>query len=252
MKIYILGDKNGIPYSTNAFFAYNGFELLGYEVVMIQSIDEIQDRDPENIVFAGIGNVERYLKDFLGMENRMKNFDYPEELKSYLGRNVTKTDFKTVFKDVADNGVTEPFFIKPYNEQKLFTGILVNRFGDLPPIHENHELWKSEPVKFVSEFRGYVYYKKLMGIHFYKGDPFKVVDKEVVLSAIEAFKSSPISYSLDFGVTDKGETLLIEANDGHSLGNYGLQSYQYARMIASRWAEMTQTHDYTFYNYDLQ
>ena len=69
------------------------------------------------------------------------------------------------------------------------------------------------------------------------------------MSAIDEFKNSPVSYSLDFGVTDDGKTLLVEANDSHSLGNYGLHPFQYARIIASRWAQMTGTKDYSYYEF---
>lgn len=247
MKVYILSDKNGLPYSTNAFFAYSGFELCGYEIVLIKSIDEIKDNNPENIVFAGIGNITNYLKDKLNIDISDVNFDYPDELKSYLGRNIVKTTYNEVMEEVSND--FEPFFIKPVNEQKLFTGILVKEFKNLPPIHENIEVWKSEPVNFVSEFRCYVYYRKLMGVCIYKGDPFKTLDEKIVKDAISEFTSSPVSYSLDFGVTDDGRTLLIEANDSHSLGNYGLQTFQYARMISSRWAEITNTKDYLYYEY---
>lgn len=248
MKIYILSDKNGIPYSVNAYAAYNGFEQLGYEVVLIKSIDEIDDINPENIVFAGIGNIQTYLNNVLGLEIKHLNFDYPDELKTYLGREVYKTKFDVVFNQVSLG--CEPFFIKPVNEQKLFTGVLVKEFKDLPPINENIEVWKSEPVKFISEYRCYIYYKELIGVKNYKGNPFKMIDDKKVLSAIKDFKNSPISYSLDFGVTDDGRTLLIEANDSHSLGNYGLAPFQYARIISSRWAELTNTNDYLYYKFN--
>lgn len=248
MKAYILSDKNGIPYSVNAYSAYSGFEQLGYEVVLIESIDEITDADPENIVFAGIGNVQNYITNKLGMDIKIQNFDYPTELTDYLGRKIIKTDLASVFSNFVSGAETN-IFIKPVNEQKLFTGILVNKFPDLPPIHENHEVWKSEPIKFISEYRCYVYYKKLLGIKNYKGNPFKMIDENIVLKAIEDFKSSPVSYSLDFGVTEDGKTLLVEANDAHSLGNYGLHPFQYARMISSRWAELTGTKDYLYYEF---
>ena len=78
---------------------------------------------------------------------------------------------------------------------------------------------------------------------------FKMIDENIVLSAIDEFKNSPVSYSLDFGVTDDGKTLLVEANDTHSLGNYGLHPFQYARIISSRWAQMTGTKDYSYYEF---
>ena len=43
---------------------------------------------------------------------------------------------------------------------------------------------------------------------------------------------------MDFGVTDRGETRLVEVNDGFSLGCYGLEPILYARLLCARWSEL--------------
>ncbi len=43
---------------------------------------------------------------------------------------------------------------------------------------------------------------------------------------------------MDFGVTFESETILIEVNDGFSIGNYGLADYHYARLLEARWDEL--------------
>lgn len=48
---------------------------------------------------------------------------------------------------------------------------------------------------------------------------------------------------LDFGVTSDGRTLLIEMNDGYSLGAYGLEPELYAKLLTARWAELNRTQD---------
>lgn len=53
----------------------------------------------------------------------------------------------------------------------------------------------------------------------------------------------PAGCALDFGVTEDGRTLLIEMNDGYSLGFYGLEPALYARVLAARWAELNGTED---------
>ena len=57
------------------------------------------------------------------------------------------------------------------------------------------------------------------------------------------FTTAPAGYAIDFGLTDKGETLLIEVNDGYSLGCYGLVYLDYAKLLSARWAELTSTTD---------
>ena len=48
---------------------------------------------------------------------------------------------------------------------------------------------------------------------------------------------------MDFGVTADGRTLMIEVNDGYSLGCYGLLYLDYAKLLSARWAELTDTYD---------
>ena len=50
---------------------------------------------------------------------------------------------------------------------------------------------------------------------------------------------------MDWGVTDTGQTLLVEVNDGFALGNYGFalgnygtKGYHYTAMIECRWREL--------------
>ena len=66
---------------------------------------------------------------------------------------------------------------------------------------------------------------------------------EVIKQAVQDYKTAPAGYSLDFGVTDTGRTLLIEVNDGYALGSYGLFYIDYAKLLSARWAELTGTKD---------
>lgn len=54
-------------------------------------------------------------------------------------------------------------------------------------------------------------------------------------------------YGINFGVTSKGETLLVEVNEGYALGCYGLFPDFYAKLIITRWAELTDTLDEYWY-----
>ncbi len=60
---------------------------------------------------------------------------------------------------------------------------------------------------------------------------------------IAQYKSAPAGYAIDFGVTDKGQTILIEVNDGYALGSYGLFYLDYVKLLSARWAELTSTLD---------
>ena len=66
---------------------------------------------------------------------------------------------------------------------------------------------------------------------------------KIVRNAIEEYKSQPASFCLDFGIDGDGKHYLIEVNDGHSLGTYGMGAISYAKFLSARWSEMTQTKD---------
>ena len=48
---------------------------------------------------------------------------------------------------------------------------------------------------------------------------------------ITKYTQQPKVYSLDVGVTQDNKTILIEANSGFSLGNYGLDEMTYAKLL---------------------
>lgn len=72
-------------------------------------------------------------------------------------------------------------------------------------------------------------------------------DPCIIEDAIKAYSTAPHAYGIDFGVTSNGETLLVEVNEGYALGCYGLSPHLYARLLITRWAELTNTLDEYWY-----
>jgi hypothetical protein len=56
-------------------------------------------------------------------------------------------------------------------------------------------------------------------------------------SSLGKYHDCPVGYSLDVMVT-KDDTLLVEINDGWSLGNYGCDAFDYFKLLKSRWLEI--------------
>jgi len=48
---------------------------------------------------------------------------------------------------------------------------------------------------------------------------------------------------MDFGIDKEGHMKLVEINDGHSLGTYGIGALDYAKFLSARWAQLTGTTD---------
>ena len=138
-----------------------------------------------------------------------------------------------------------PAFVKPV-EEKLAPGIVVNSPADLSAyewLDSKTKLYCSEVVHFVSEWRCFILYGQIIGIRFYYGNRRIEYDPAVIKEAVRAYTSMPAGCALDFGVTDDGHTLLIEMNDGYSLGSYGLEPTLYVKLLTARWAELNGTED---------
>ncbi len=246
MKVYILKDKHGEFASTNCAIAYDGFRQMGWEIVPFKQSDNplLADLTPEDVVVGFIETVQTALL-------RLKivipeSVNYPEELADFLGRKVWKSRVNYIAKHPELWNV----FIKPAASPKKFKGRLLTSAKDLISCgdeFEDTEIWCSEPVNFVAEWRCFVRYGEILGVKHYFGDWRIHFDPAVIEKAIAAYNSAPAGYAADFGVTDKGETLLIEVNDGYSIGAYGLFSADYARLLASRWAQMTGSRDHSIY-----
>lgn len=138
-------------------------------------------------------------------------------------------------------------FIKPLHHSKKFTGVLVRSTKDLIGCgdqFEDTEIWCSEPVKFLAEWRCFVRYGRIMDVRRYKGNWRCHFNYLIIENAVKAYTNAPASYAIDFGLTHTGETLIVEVNDGFSIGAYGLFSIDYAKLLSARWAQITDSRDY--------
>lgn len=242
MKVYIQTDKSGEFYNVNAFVAFEGFKNFGFEIEKFFDADEILDKNPEHIIVGGIGNIRKRLLN-LNINRSDKEIDYPEQLQSFLKRKVWESTINEIYKDKKNWNI----FVKPKTETKLFAGKVVRSELDfVGMIYEDKdiEVLCSELVNFKTEWRCFIRYKEILDIRRYNGDWDTKINVKIVKDAIEAFSSQPAAFALDFGVNENNETILVEVNDGHSLGTYGLSSSNYAKFLSARWSELTQTEDY--------
>lgn len=230
--------KDGMPFTSNVFYAWEGFNLRGYDVRKFESKAELDTLNltKDDIVVAGIPIVQRAF-DILGV-TKPNLPDIPEELVSFAGRAIRYGTLEEIHDQ--DMNV-QPCFIKPHLNQKLFVGHVVTKFRDLiqtSSYPRDTPIQISEVVDFISEYRGFVLNRKLVGLKHYNGTFAVVPDCNIINAAIEAYTDQPAAYSIDFGVTSDGRSLLIEINDAYALGNYGLHSSTYTAIIEARWDEI--------------
>lgn len=218
--------------------AQDGLNQLGYEIRWFSHKDFEAGQVPITKDTLVVGYICTYLKalESLGY-TPPSNIDYPEELESFLGRDIKRSTLGEARKDI-----NWPIFVKPIKDHKIFAGRVFGRFRDLltsSKLPNELEVWMSEPVCFLSEYRCFLLRGEVVGVQFYKGDCLIFPDPEVVKQIAAAWKTAPIACCFDVGITSTGKTRLVEVNDGHSMGDYGLKSLIYARMIEARWCQLT-------------
>lgn len=238
MKVYIHSYKNGIPHNHNFYSAYEGFREMGFEIIPFCSFEELSESRREDIVIGYVDTVREKLYQF-GIVT--PEIDYPDTIKKYLCRKIWPSTINTI------NSHPElwPVFVKPV-EDKKFTGVVVRSPKDLIGCGTSGtdvDVTCSEILDLRAEWRVFVRYGHILDVRRYKGDWRLHYDPTVIENAISDYTDAPAGYAIDFGVTAEGKTVLIEVNDGYSLGSYGLISNYYAKLLSARWAELTDTED---------
>ncbi|MFD0675175.1 ATP-grasp domain-containing protein [Cohnella sp. GCM10027633] len=238
MKIYIRKGIDNEIANHNFYAAYDGFKQMGFEICFFHNINEVSDHQVQDIVVGDVDDVRRILFNY---DIVAPELDYPEELTAYLGRRV----WKSTLNVIANNPDNWNVFIKPI-EDKKFTGVVVRSTKDLMgcgTYGEDTEIHCSELVKFVAEWRCFVRHGSILDIRRYRGDWRLHFDARIVEEIVLKYITAPKGYAVDIGLTDKGETILIEVNDGYALGHYGMFSLDYAKLLSARWSELTKTPD---------
>jgi len=227
----VRGEFSNISFYTGLEAFYN----MGFEIHEIDTFENLEIK--ENHIFLGsITFVHKALK--LLHIHIPEPFDYPDSLQDFFGRKI----YTSTISKISNNPELWNVFIKPKGNLKLFTGRIIRSTADLigTSVYEfDTPIWVSEPVKFVAEWRVFVRYNEILGVRPYKGDWRYNYDYKVIEQVILAFKDSPKAYAIDFGLTEDGKLLVVEVNEGYSIGSYGLFYVDYAKLISTRWCELT-------------
>lgn len=228
------------------YTAYYGAKSLGYDITLFKNdydknlIVSRYPGDNEHICIGGISTLRNIIKQ-LGCKQPEMHFPH-NHLPEYLGRKVGEI----TIGELKNNPVTYPLFIKPLEFDKEFTGYVLKSYADLmllkmKSLPDNFKLFTSEVVNFISEYRIFIHDRKIVGAKNYAGKFNVLPEFELVEYAINDYKNQKIAYSLDFGITDQGETLLIEINDAFGIAPYGLEPTAYLKMLTARWQEIMKT-----------
>ena len=240
MKVFLKTNLDGIPYNVDTFNAYQGFKELGCNCQFFSDYRDLIEagHNQEDLIVGDTGTMIRRLKDF---DIKYRCLDFPAEIGLFLGRIIWETDIQIIRK----RSELRPVFVKSLKDKRL-PGRVVRNSGDLDDCVSDSDHFKvlcSHLINFISEWRVFVRYGKILDVRPYKGDWKEHCDPSVIMDAVQTYTSAPCAYSLDFGLTDEGETLLININEGLTSESYGLNPKVYAEFLLTRWAELSQTSD---------
>ena len=248
MKAYIQQGTDGQCLNVNAFAALDGFRQMGWEIAGYQHGLHLTDSQPDEVVVGSIDDVRAVLLRLDATRPGtlpQKPLDYPDELRSFLGRPLWESTINTIANDPG----SWPVFVKPsqFVDTKAFTGRVISRISDLIGCGNQERdvpVWCAHVLPLVAEWRCFVRYGQILDLRRYFGVWHVAPDQAVVRAAIAAFTTAPAAYAIDFALTASGQTILLEVNDGHSVGCYGLSPLLYAKLLSARWAQLTGSTDY--------
>ena len=197
---------------------------------------EIQDIDSRYKDFCPIGSVEfvhLFYKKLYNIDN-IKPINVPNELMTsfFCGRiinnydinNITKENLLSDFGTISNFNNSSVLFVKSNDEIKFAQNGLY-KVKDLNTLTGN-SFQISNTIDILSEYRCFIFKNKLIGLHFYIGDFTIFPDIDKIKKMISAYKTAPISYTLDIGVTNNMETIVIECHNFYSCGLYGFNDVQ--------------------------
>ena len=199
-----------------------------------EGIDFDDIHNPDNYVPVGsVEFVSAYLNKF-----------YPDAKKALEPLNVPEVLFPFAGRDIAN--VKTPEDMIPFNDSALvFAKSLTkikaheNGFFGLPDFDRCNGFQVSSPLDFLSEWRVFVFNGVIMDCRNYQGDFFFYPDANKIRNMVSAYTNAPKTYTLDVGVTTKGETVVIECHRFFSCGLYGFsQPNVYPMMLSQEWFEM--------------
>ncbi len=248
---YDRGMNMEIPHSPNFANAMYGFRELGAEIIPYHTIDEIYEKvEREDIVLDYIDQCNAIFKKF-GVIPYIP--DYPNNMKKFLGRRIWKDTIDSISSN--EEKWSAGYFVKPIRD-KAFTGKIIASIGDLAGCgncSENYEVLVSEPLDIQAEWRGFITYDELIDIRPYgmlldrdRKSYLYHYNSDTLAQMMAAFcewDGRPAACSMDICYTKEGRTLLVEFNDAYALGNYGLPSIAYAKLISARWAQLLDRKD---------
>jgi hypothetical protein len=218
--------------------AYCGLEELGADTDIMATWIGLSKEELESygVCIGGVNQCRHAL-----FKMGIKNYDipcYPLNLQHFMERKIEITTIAEVTNKILKREYTEPKFVKSIGP-KVFTPFNTSEIDldFLYSVGEQEPVYVSDIVRFMTEWRVYVKNGEIIKLCHYSGNP-RVFPNILMIKVMISNFQGPCFYALDVGIIGT-TTVLVEINDGYSLGNYGLYPSEYAELLTMRWKELT-------------
>lgn len=211
-------------------FTFTLIKAIEYQNWTKNSMDFELAEKSEYIIdgFIPIGSVEFVLKYLFKYNYKIPQpKNVPEKLFPFAKRNI----FNGCELDINP----EKHFFKSNDKIKGFSTnkyVLLNSKDKEIPIG-GYQI--SDFIEIESEWRAFIYQKKLVGLQNYLGDFTLFPDVNKINEMINTYDDAPIAYTLDVGINKNKETFVIEVHDFFSCGLYGFEDLKILPFMFSRW-----------------
>lgn len=241
-RVYVQAE--GGVRSNEAFYkAWEGFRKRGVACELFEADQLFEGRlslTPTTLVAGGLRVVEEAFRR-LGVG--VPDADgLPESLARFRGRKVWTSTWGALRSRYAQSGPPVPLFVKPLRRNKGFPALALYDADDVAAMRgrpDGEEVLVAEYVVFASEWRCFVCRGEILEISHYQGDCLTWPDAAVIRELLAAYRPhAPAGCGIDFGVLSSGRTVLVEVNEGYSLGSYGLNAVEYSELLEARWNEL--------------
>lgn len=183
-----------------------------YEYLELNQLNSFKKET--NIKYIPLGSME-FVNEFIVLHEENKIIRKP----IYIPKELMKNEYlkrKVEVKKGNSFHFERDMFIKSIESYKDFTDL-----GRSFVFEEEKEMVISEPISIISEYRCFIFEKRIISVNHYDGDFFQIPTESVIKEMIHDYKTSPTAYTLDVGVLETGETVLIEVHPMVSCGLYG-------------------------------
>jgi len=237
-KVYV-EVKDGLPINVDVQNAIDGFRYSNEEIKTYTKEDLYMGKHDHLFKkYVFVGSIDAMTYVFGKASKHFPYLDYPEQIAGLIKRKIikqTKKEFIDQFE--MDN---EPKFIKPV-KTKLFDGIIYRGEHNKAYLHDvgnNDELYVSDLIDIVSEYRCYIHNGIIIHASNYDGDCWQQIPVAYVHNIIDNYKDHPVSFAIDVAILKDGSFDIIEVSDFWAIAGYGLYSSYYSSMLEDRYWEI--------------